>query len=143
MPPKKKEVEVRVKLLCPGGQATPAPPVGPALGQHGVNIGMFVQQFNEKTRGQAGMLLPVVVTVYKDKSFDFLIKSPPASELLKKAAGIVKGSGTPNRETVGTVTAEQVREIARLKIKDLNTSSVEAAVKSIAGTARNMGIKIQ
>lgn len=143
MPPaKKKELVVKVKLLCPGGQATPAPPVGPALGQHGINIGMFVQQFNEKTRSQAGTLLPVVVSVYKDKTFDFILKSPPASELLKKAAGIVKGSGVPNREQVGTVTMDQVREIAKVKLKDLNTASLEAACKIVAGTARNMGIKV-
>ena len=144
MPPKKKkEILVKVKLLCAGGQATPAPPVGPALGQHGVNIGSFVQKFNEKTRSQNGMVLPVIVTVYKDKSFEFVIKSPPASELLKKAAGIVKGSGVPNREMVGTVTPEQVREIAKQKIKDLNTADLEAAGRIIAGTARNMGIKIE
>jgi large subunit ribosomal protein L11 len=144
MPPaKKKELLVKVKLLAPGGQATPAPPVGPALGQHGINIGMFVQQFNEKTRSQAGTLLPVIVSIYKDKSFDFIIKSPPASELLKKAAGIVKGSGVPHRETVGTVTLDQVKEIARAKLKDLNTRSLEQACRIIAGTARNMGIKVQ
>lgn len=142
MPPKKKELVTKVKLLCPAGQATPAPPVGPALGQHGVNIGSFVQQFNEKTRSQNGMMLPVIVSVYKDKSFDFILKSPPASELLKKAANIVKGSGVPHREQVGEVTRDQVREIARAKLKDLNTHDLEAAAKIIAGTARNMGIKV-
>ena len=142
MPPKRKLTAV-IKLQIKAGVATPAPPVGPALGQHGVNIGAFVMQFNEKTRSQAGTVLPVIVTIYKDKSFEFLIKSPPASELLKKAAGIVKGSGVPNRESVGTVTKQQVREIAQAKLKDLNTRSVEAAERIIAGTARNMGIKVQ
>src|SRR3990172_7155380 len=117
MPPKKKELVTKVKLLCAAGQATPAPPVGPALGQHGANIGAFVQQFNEKTRAQNGMMLPVIVSVYKDKSFDFILKAPPASELLKKAANIVKGSGVPNREQVGEVTQEQLRDIAKQKMK--------------------------
>lgn len=139
----KKEVVAKVKLLCQGGQATPAPPVGPSLGQHGVNIGMFVSKFNEASRSQQGILLPVIVTIYKDKSFEFLIKSPPASELLKRKAGIVQGSGRPNRDFVGTVTRDQVREIARQKLRDLNTGDEEKAVRIIMGTARNMGIKVE
>lgn len=141
-PPKKKEVVAVVKLLCPAGQATPAPPVGPALGQHGVNIGSFVSKFNEATRRDQGLLLPVIVTIYKDKSFEFMTKSPPASVLLKKAAGIVQGSGRPNREFVGEVKRAQLEEIAKAKMKDLNTHDLKQAVKMIAGTARNMGIKV-
>jgi large subunit ribosomal protein L11 len=141
-PPKKKEVMARVKLLCPAGQATPAPPVGPALGQHGVNIGAFVSKFNEATRKDAGILLPVIVTIYKDRSFDFVVKSPPASVLLKRAANIVQGSGRPNRDFVGQVTRAQVREIARTKMADLNATDIEAAARMIEGTARNMGIKV-
>ncbi len=137
-----KEVMVRIKLQCPGGQATPAPPVGPALGQHGVNIGEFVRRFNDATKGQPGIIIPVIVTVYKDRTFDFIMKSPPASVLLKQAAGIVKGAAQPNKEKVGTVTKSQVREIAQKKIKDLNTDDVDKAMRMIEGTARNMGIEV-
>jgi large subunit ribosomal protein L11 len=137
-----KEVMVRIKLQCPGGQATPAPPVGPALGQHGVNIGEFVRRFNDATKGQPGVTIPVIVTVFKDRTFDFIMKSPPAAVLLKQAAGVVKGSGQPNKEKVGSVTKTQVREIAQKKIKDMNTSDVEKAMRMIEGTARNMGIEV-
>lgn len=137
-----KPVMAKIKLQCPGGQATPAPPVGPALGQHGVNIGEFVRKFNDKTRDAGGMIIPVEITVYRDRSFDFITKSPPASILLKKAAGIAQGSGVPNKEKVGKVTRAQVREIANLKMKDLNAADVAAAEKVIAGTARSMGIDI-
>ncbi len=138
-----KEVAVKIKLQAPGGQATPAPPIGPALGQHGVNIGQFVSQFNERTKEYNGTTLPVVITVYKDKSFIFEVKSPPAAVLLKQAAGVAKGSGVPNKEKVGKVTAEQVRKIAETKIKDLNAYSLEDAEKIIRGTARSMGIDIE
>ena len=117
-----KEILTRVKLQCPGGQATPAPPVGPALGQHGVNIGEFVRKFNDKTKNTPGLIIPVIITIFKDKTFDFIMKSPPASVLLKKAAGVAKGSAQPNKEKVGKVTKDQLREIALQKIKDLNTS---------------------
>ena len=138
-----KEVLVQIKLQCPGGQATPAPPVGPALGQHGVNIGEFVKRFNDRTKDQPGMVLPVLITVFKDKSFDFIVKSPPASVLLKKAAQLAKGAATPGRETAGKVTRAQVREIAKLKSKDLNASSEEAAMRIIEGTARSCGIQVE
>ena len=137
-----KPVLAKIKLQCPGGQATPAPPVGPALGQHGVNIGEFVRKFNDKTRDAGGVIIPVEITVYRDRSFDFITKSPPASVLLKKAAGIAKGSGVPNKEKVAKVTRAQVREIAQTKMKDLNASDVDAAAKVVAGTARSMGIDI-
>lgn len=142
MPPKK-EVMVRIKIQCPGGQATPAPPVGPALGQHGVNIGEFVKRFNDATRKENGLVVPCIVSVFKDRTFEIMYKTPPASVLLKKFANVVKGSGTPNKEKVGQVTRKQVEEIAKLKIKDLNTSSMEAAMRVIEGTARNMGIKVE
>lgn len=142
MPPKK-EVMVRIKLQCPGGQATPAPPVGPALGQHGVNIGEFVKRFNDATRKEQGLIVPCIVTVYKDRTFDITYKTPPASVLLKKFANIVKGSGQPNKEKVGTVNRKHLEEIARIKMKDMNAASLEAAVKTIEGTARNMGIKVE
>jgi large subunit ribosomal protein L11 len=138
-----KVVMVQIKLQCPGGQATPAPPVGPALGQHGVNIGEFVKRFNDRTRDQPGMVLPVVITVFKDKSFDFVVKSPPASVLLKKAAQLAKGATNPGRETAGKVTKAQVLDIARLKMKDLNASSEEAASRIIEGTARSCGIQVE
>ena len=138
-----KEVMAKVKLQCPGGQATPAPPVGPALGQHGVNIGAFVSQFNDRTKDAAGLIIPIEVTIYKDRSFTFVTKSSPASVLLKKVANLAKGSSTPSKEVVGTVTKAQVREIAQLKIKDLNASSVEAAMKIVEGTARSMGIQVE
>ena len=138
-----KEVVARIKLQIAAGQASPAPPVGPALGQHSVNIMDFVRQFNEKTRGmEEGSIIPVVITVYKDKSFVFELKTPPASYLLKKAAGIAKGSGAPNKEKVGKVTRKQIEEIARTKLADLNAYDIEAATKIIEGTARNMGLEI-
>lgn len=138
----KKEIAVKIKLQAPGGQATPAPPIGPALGQHGVNIGQFVSQFNERTKEANGMIIPVMITVYTDKSFTFEVKSPPAAVLLKEAAGIAKGSGVPNKEKVGTVSAEQVRKIAQTKLKDLNAYDLEGAEKIIRGTARSMGIDV-
>jgi large subunit ribosomal protein L11 len=138
-----KEVVARIKLQIAAGQASPAPPVGPALGQHGVNIMDFVRQFNEKTRGmEEGSIIPVVITVYKDKSFVFELKTPPASYLLKKAAGIAKGSGAPNKEKVGKVTRKQVEDIARVKLPDLNADDLEAAKRIIEGTARNMGLEV-
>ena len=131
-----------IKLQCPGGQATPAPPVGPALGQHGINIGEFVNQFNTKTKDQAGLKIPVVITIYQDHSFSFITKSPPAAVLLKKAAGIASGSGEPNKEKVGRVTRAQVLEIAKTKQQDLNARDDEAACRIIEGTARSMGIEV-
>ena len=138
----KKEVMVKIKLQAPGGQATPAPPVGPALGQHGVNIGEFVRRFNDQTKSAQGLVTPVIVTVYKDRTFDFIIKTPPASVLLKKAAGIAQGSAEPSKVKVGKVTKEQLKEIAQVKLKDLNTTDIEKACKVIEGTARNMGIEV-
>ncbi len=138
-----KQVMTKIKLQCPGGQATPAPPVGPALGQHGVNIGQFVQQFNDRTRETPGLTIPVEITVYGDRSFDFILKSPPAAVLLKQAASIAVGSGEPNKEKVGSVTRDQVREIAETKQKDLNAGSPEAAMRIIEGTARSMGIEVK
>ena len=137
-----KEVAVTIKLQAPGGQATPAPPIGPALGQHGVNIGQFVSQFNERTKDLNGTTVPVVITVYADKSFVFEVKSPPAAVLLKQVAEIAKGSGMANRETVAEVTAEQIRKIAETKFKDLNAYDLGQAEKIIRGTARSMGIKV-
>jgi large subunit ribosomal protein L11 len=137
-----KAVMVKIKLQASGGQATPAPPIGPALGQHGVNIGQFVSQFNERTKELNGMTVPVVITVYTDKSFTFEVKSPPAAVLLKQAAGVAKGSGVPNKEKVGKVTAEQVRQIAQTKSKDLNAYSLDKAEKIIRGTARSMGVEV-
>ena len=138
----KKAVMAKIKLQCPGGQATPAPPVGPALGQHGVNIGEFVRQFNDKTRDAQGLTTPVEITVYRDRSFDFITKSPPAAVLLKRAAGIAKGSGVPNKEIVASVTRAQVREICETKMNDLNASDMAAAERIVEGTARSMGIEI-
>ncbi len=135
-----KKVTGLIKLQIPAGKANPAPPVGPALGQHGVNIMEFCKQFNAKTADQAGLIIPVVITVYADRSFSFITKTPPAAVLLKRAAGIPSGSGRPNTEKVATVTQEQVREIAELKMPDLNAASVEAAMRMVAGTARSMGI---
>jgi len=137
-----KEVVAKIKLQAPGGQATPAPPVGPALGQRGVNIGQFVSQFNERTKELNGTVVPVVITVYRDKSFTFEVKSPPAAVLLKQAAEIAKGSGVPNKEKVGKVTAEQLRKIAETKFKDLNAYDLAQAEKIIRGTAQSMGIEI-
>ncbi len=139
---KKKEVKATVKLLLPGGQATPSPPVGPALGQHGVNIMEFCKAFNEKTKGMEGTIVPVVVTVYKDRTFDFVLKTPPTSFLLKQAAKIAKGSSEPNRLKVGKVTRQQLEEIARIKLPDLNTDDLEKAIRIVEGTARNMGIEV-
>jgi len=138
-----KEVVARVKLQIVAGQASPAPPVGPSLAPHGINLMDFVRQFNEKTsRMEEGMIVPVIVTVFKDKKFTFALKTPPASYLLKKAAGIAKGSGAPNKDKVGKVTMKQVEDIARLKLPDLNANDLEAAKKIIEGTARNMGLEI-
>jgi len=138
-----KEVAVKIKLQASGGQATPAPPIGPALGQHGVNIGQFVSQFNERTRDLNGTIVPVVITVFVDKSFTFEVKSPPAAVLLKQAAELAKGSGVPNKVKVGKITAEQLRKITETKFKDLNAYDVEQAEKIIRGTAQSMGIEIE
>lgn len=138
-----KKIVGYIKLQIPAGQANPAPPVGPALGQKGVNIMEFCKQFNARTKDQSGLIIPVVITVYSDKSFTFVTKTPPASVLLLKAAKIEKGSGEPNRNKVGKVTLKQIREIAELKMPDLNANDIEAAMKMIAGTARSMGITIE
>ena len=138
-----KKITGFVKLQIPAGKATPAPPVGPALGQHGVNIMGFCKEFNERTSKQAGLIIPVVITVYQDRSFTFITKTPPAAVLIMKAAKIEKGSGEPNRNKVGSLTMAQVEEIAKLKLPDLNAATLESAVKSIAGTARSMGIEIK
>ncbi len=138
----KKEVIGMIKLQIPAGQATPAPPVGPALGQHGVNIGQFVQRFNSETVNQRGVLLPVVITVYRDKSFDFIVKKPPASVLLKQAAEVVKGSGAAGKETVARLKREKLVEIARVKMEDLTAPTIEAAVRTLEGTAASMGIEV-
>lgn len=136
-----KKVANIVKLQIPAGQATPAPPVGPALGQAGINIVAFTKDFNARTQDQQGMIIPVVISVYEDRSFDFVTKTPPAAVLLKKAAGVDSGSGKPNTNKVATVTSDQVREIAETKMKDLNAASVEAAMRMVAGTARSMGFE--
>ena len=137
-----KKVVGQIKLQIPGGQANPAPPVGPALGQQGVNIMAFCKEFNAATKGDAGMVIPVVITVYQDKSFTFITKSPPASVLLKKAAGIATGAKEPNKEKVGKVSKKQVMDIVKIKLKDLNATSEEAGFRIVAGTARSMGIEI-
>ena len=137
-----KQVVKEIKVQVTGGQATPAPPVGTALGPHGVNIGQFVKAFNDQTRDMMGVTIPVVITVYNDRSFDFILKSPPAAVLLKKAAGIAKGSGNPLKQKVGTVTSGQRLEIAKTKFEDMNSGSLEQAVKVIAGTARSMGLEV-
>ena len=137
-----KPITAMVKLQCNAGAATPAPPVGPALGQHGINIMEFCKQFNARTESQRGLVIPVVITVYSDRSFTFITKTPPAAILLKKAAGLEKASGVPNRTKVGKVTRAQVREIATLKAPDLNSASVEAAERMVLGTARSMGIEL-
>lgn len=137
-----KKVTGQIKLQIPGGKATPAPPVGPALGQHGLNIMEFCKQFNERTKTMEGSVIPVIITIYQDRSYSFVTKTPPASEMLKKAAGIIKGSGEPNRNKVGKITEKQVEEIAKTKLPDLNANSLEAAVKIIKGTARSMGLDI-
>ena len=138
-----KKVTGFIKLQIPAGKATPAPPVGPALGQHGVNIMEFVKQFNEKTTKQVGLIIPVVITVYQDRSFTFILKTPPAAVLIKKACKIESGSGVPNKTKVATITEAQIREIAELKMPDLNAASVEAAMSMIAGTARSMGVTVE
>ena len=138
----KKAVSTVIKLQCPGGQATPAPPVGPALGQHGVNIGQFVREFNDATRDKGGLIIPVVITVYRDRTFSFIMKSPPAAVLLKKAAQIATAANTPGSQVAGTVTKAQVEDIARAKMEDLNAASLEAAARIIEGTARSAGIQV-
>jgi len=138
-----KKIKTLVKLQISAGQASPAPPIGPALGQHGINIVQFCKSFNERTKGKEGMIIPAVVTIYEDRSFSYILKSPPASTLLKKAAGIAKASGIPNKEKVGKVKKKEVEEIARLKLVDLNTKDLAKAMKIIEGTARSMGIEIE
>jgi len=138
-----KEIKAKIKLQCPAGQATPAPPVGPALGQHGVNIGQFVKQFNDKTKDGAGMTIPVEITVFTDRTFTFICKSPPASVLLKKHAQVAKGAAVPNRDKVGKVTRAQIMDIVKTKMQDMNSFSEEAAYRQVAGTARSMGIEVQ
>jgi len=138
-----KKVTGYIKLQVPAGKANPSPPVGPALGQHGVNIMQFVKEFNSRTADQVGLIIPVVITVYADRSFTFITKTPPAAVLLLKSMGIEKGSGEPNKKKVGTITEEQVREIAKTKLPDLNTDDLDAAYRTVAGTARSMGIVIQ
>jgi large subunit ribosomal protein L11 len=138
-----KKVTGMIKLQIPAGQATPAPPVGPALGQHGVNIMQFCKEFNAKTADQGGLIIPVVISVYQDRSFSFITKTPPAAVLLKKSAGIPKGSGVPNKEKVATISQEKIKEIAELKMPDLTAGSLEAAMSMIAGTARSMGIVVE
>lgn len=141
-PPKKKVLKAKVKLQIPGGQATPAPPVGPALGQHGVNIGEFVSKFNDRTRDFQGTIVPVEISIYTDRTFDFLLKSPPASVLVRKAVGLAKGAATPSREKVGQITRGELEEIARTKMKDLNAKDLEGAVRMIMGTCRSMGVEV-
>ena len=138
-----KKITGQIKLQIPAGQANPAPPVGPALGQHGVNIMEFCKQFNARTQSQAGIVTPVLLTVYSDRSFDFITKTPPASVLLKQAAGLAKGSGVPNKTKVGKVTMAQVRKIAESKLPDLNAVDIDAAARMVAGTARSMGIVVE
>ena len=137
-----KKVVAMIKLALPAGKANPAPPVGPALGQHGVNIMMFCKEYNAKTADQAGMVIPVEISVYEDRSFTFVLKTPPASVLIKKAAKIDKGSAEPNKQKVGTITRAQLQEIAQTKMPDLNANDIEAAMNIVAGTARNMGVKV-
>jgi len=138
-----KEIAAKVKLHIKAGKATPAPPIGPALAQHGLNISEFCQQFNDKTKDQMGFTVPAIITIYEDRSFDFIIKTPLASQLIKKAAGIEKGSGDPNRQKVGKITKAQLKEIAEAKMPDLNTNDIERAMKVIEGTAKNMGITVE
>ncbi len=137
-----KEVIAQIKLYVPAGQANPAPPVGPALGQHGVNIMGFCKAFNEQTKGREGLILPAIITVYKDKSFEFVIKSPPSTVLIKKAANLAKASGTAGKEKIATITRKQIEEIAKTKMEDLNTSDLTKAIKTVEGTARSMGIEV-
>jgi large subunit ribosomal protein L11 len=143
MPPKKKKITALIKLQINAGQATPAPPIGPALGQHGVNIMEFCKAYNAQTEGQRGSVIPVEITVYEDRSFTFVTKTPPAAELIKKAAGVPKGSGEPQKTKVGKLTSAQVREIAQAKMEDLNANDLDQAAKIIAGTARSMGITVE
>jgi|SRR6266545_5438090 large subunit ribosomal protein L11 len=138
-----KEVVAKVKLQLPGGQATPAPPVGPALGQHGVNIGEFVQKFNAATAQHQGTIIPVEISIYGDRKFDFILKSPPAAVLIKKAVGLAKGTATPSRETVGSITRDKLEAIAKEKMRDLNAKDLEGAVRQIMGTCRSMGVKVE
>lgn len=138
-----KKIKTKIKLQIPGAQANPAPPVGPALGQHGLNIAEFCKQFNDKTKDKVGDIIPVEITVYEDRSYDFILKTPPAAELIKKAAGIKKGSGKPLTDKVGKITTAQLEEIAKTKLPDLNANDLEAAKKIIAGTARQMGVEIK
>jgi len=138
-----KKVKAVIKLYCPAGAANPAPPVGPALGQHGLNIMDFCKRFNEMSKGQEGLTLPVVITAYEDRTFTFIIKTPPCSILLKRACGVAKASGVPNKEKVGKVTLEQVKEIANMKLKDLNTTDINKAINIVKGTARSMGIDVE
>ncbi len=138
-----KKVLAKIKIQLAAGQATPAPPVGPALGQHGVNIGEFCKQFNDKTKDQPGMIIPAEITVWADRTFSFITKTPPAAVLIKKEAGLAKGSGEPNKEKIGSITDEQVEKIAKIKMEDLNAADIEAAKKMVAGTARSMGVTIQ
>ena len=138
-----REAVAKVKLQLPGGQATPAPPVGPALGQHGVNIGEFVQKFNAQTQKFQGTIIPVEISIYADRKFDFILKSPPAAVLIKKAVGLAKGTGTPSRETVGSITRSQLEAIAKEKMRDLNAKDLDGAVRMIMGTCRSMGVKVE
>ena len=138
-----KTLKTVVKLQIPGGRATPAPPIGPALGQAGVNIQQFCTQFNDRTKDMAGSIVPVVISVFDDKSFTFITKTPPASDLLRQAAGIQKGAGVPNKEVAGTITREQLKQIAEIKLPDLNCYSIEEAMKIVAGTAKNMGVQVE
>lgn len=138
-----KKITAQIKLQCPAGQANPAPPVGPALGQHGVNIMEFCKQFNARTQKEAGMITPVIITVYQDRSFTFITKTPPVPVLLKKAANLAKGSGVPNKEKVGKVTKKQVAEIAKIKMPDLNCLNIESAIRQVEGTARSMGLEVE
>jgi large subunit ribosomal protein L11 len=138
-----KKIRAIVKIQAQAGKATPAPPIGPALGQHGINIMMFVKEFNERTASQAGMVIPAEITVFEDRTFTFIIKTPPAADLLKKAAGVDKGSAVPHKTKVGTITKEKIREIAKTKMVDLNANDLEAAEKMIEGTARSMGLTVR
>jgi len=140
----KKKVSAVIKLQCPAQKATPAPPIGPALGPHGVSAPKFVQEFNDKTKNyEPGLILPVIITVYADKSFTFILKTPPAAVLIKKALGIEKGSGVPNKTKIGKITQEQLTDIAKTKLEDLNANDIEAAKKIVAGTARSMGVEVE
>lgn len=138
-----KKIKTTIKLYCPAGQANPAPPVGPALGQHGVNIMEFCKSFNERTKGREGLTLPAVITIYEDRTFDFIIKSPPSAVLLKRACGVAKASGEPNKTKIGKVTTAQIKEIVAEKAKDLNSKNIQGAINIITGTARSMGIEVE